>query len=158
MVATDTEVRLLKTTAHAAASSILADKQPTSEAGNKMESMDFYITSENETWLYWSDHSGKVQNVYAMQLVQSPSANPANLKSGKHRAHRETSPASKIRVLTDLQEPRGVAVDWVAQRLYVVDAGLDVIMVSTLQGNMTTIIVDSNLDQPHDILVDPQSG
>ena len=60
--------------------------------------------------------------------------------------------------MDNLVEPRGVAVDWVAKRLYWVDAGADTITVSTLDGKMKRTIVNSGVDEPHDIVVDPQSG
>jgi hypothetical protein len=58
----------------------------------------------------------------------------------------------------NLVDPRGLAVDWVGLRLYWVDAGQDVIMVSELNGEKKYTLIDTELDQPHDIVVDPQSG
>lgn len=55
-------------------------------------------------------------------------------------------------------DPRGLAVDWVARRLYWVDAGADTITVATLDGRMRRTLVRVALDQPHDIVVDPKSG
>jgi hypothetical protein len=43
-------------------------------------------------------------------------------------------------------------------RVYWVDAGQDVIMVSELTGEKKCTLIDTELDQPHDIVVDPQSG
>lgn len=48
--------------------------------------------------------------------------------------------------------------DWVARRLYWVDAGADTITVATLDGRMRRTLVRVALDQPHDIVVDPKSG
>lgn len=69
----------------------------------------------------------------------------------------------EVNVYTDLQvtnlvDPRGVAVDWVGMRLYWIDAGQDVIMVAELTGEKKYTLIDTELDQPHDIAVDPQSG
>lgn len=55
-------------------------------------------------------------------------------------------------------DPRGLAVDWVGMRVYWVDAGLDVIMVSELTGDKKCTLIHTELDQPHDIVVYPQSG
>lgn len=51
-----------------------------------------------------------------------------------------------------------MAVDWVGMRVYWVDAGHDVIMVAELTGEKKYTLIDTELDQPHDIAVDPQSG
>ena len=48
--------------------------------------------------------------------------------------------------------------DWVAKRVYWVDAGQDIIVVSDVNGNRKYTLINSDLDQPHDIVVDPQSG
>jgi len=60
--------------------------------------------------------------------------------------------------VTNLVDPRGVAVDWVGMRVYWIDAGQDVIMVAELTGEKKYTLIDTELDQPHDIAVDPQSG
>lgn len=69
----------------------------------------------------------------------------------------------EVNVYTDLQvtnlvDPRGVAVDWVGMRVYWIDAGQDVIMVAELTGEKKYTLIDTELDQPQDIAVDPQSG
>jgi DNA-binding beta-propeller fold protein YncE len=71
--------------------------------------------------------------------------------------------SSQVNVLVDFQamnlvDPRGLAVDWVGKRIYWVDAGQDVVMVSDLTGEKKCTLIDTDLDQPHDIVVDPQSG
>jgi hypothetical protein len=43
-------------------------------------------------------------------------------------------------------------------KLYYVDAGADEISVSTLDGSKKQVLIHTNLDQPHDIKVDPESG
>lgn len=48
--------------------------------------------------------------------------------------------------------------DWVARRLYWVDAGSDTVSVATLDGRMRHTLVSTGLDQPHDIVLDPKSG
>ena len=51
-----------------------------------------------------------------------------------------------------------MAVDWVGMRVYWIDAGQDVIMVAELTGDKKYTLIDTELDEPHDIAVDPQSG
>jgi integrin beta 2 len=57
-----------------------------------------------------------------------------------------------------LNDPRGLALDWVNRKLYYVDAGTDQIAVTSLDGKHHQVIVHRDLDQPHDIKVDPESG
>lgn len=54
--------------------------------------------------------------------------------------------------------PAGIAVDWVGRKLYWTDAELDVIEVSNLNGSMRTVLVWKGMDQPRDIIVDPETG
>ncbi len=55
-----------------------------------------------------------------------------------------------------LESPSGLAVDWVTQKLYWTDAGLDRIEVANMDGTLRTLLVWENLDRPRDIIVDPE--
>ena len=57
-----------------------------------------------------------------------------------------------------LESPTGLALDWVTDKLYVVDAGLDKIEVTSLDGQQRSVLVWRDLDRPRDIVVDPQDG
>lgn len=59
---------------------------------------------------------------------------------------------------SNLVDPQGLALNWVGTRVYWVDAGLDVIMVSELTGDKKRTLVHTELDRPHDIVVGRQTG
>lgn len=44
------------------------------------------------------------------------------------------------------------------RKIYYVDAGTDQISVASLDGKQHQVIIHRDLDQPHDIKVDPESG
>ncbi|XP_071521746.1 low-density lipoprotein receptor-related protein 4 isoform X2 [Panulirus ornatus] len=58
----------------------------------------------------------------------------------------------------NLDQPAGVAVDWVNKKLYWADAGTKRIEVSHLDGTMRSLLIWQQLDKPRDIVVDPQDG
>lgn len=54
-----------------------------------------------------------------------------------------------------LQNPDGLAVDWVGRNLYWCDKGLDTIEVSTLDGKYRRILINKNLQEPRAIVLHP---
>ena len=65
---------------------------------------------------------------------------------------------TQVLVNTRLNMPAGLAVDWVGRKLYWTDAELDVIEVCSLNGSLRTVLVWKGLDQPRDIIVNPETG
>ncbi|XP_041357308.1 very low-density lipoprotein receptor-like isoform X2 [Gigantopelta aegis] len=68
---------------------------------------------------------------------------------------------SDVKVVADnktVQTPDGLAVDWIYKHIYWTDTGLDRIQVSTMDGSMRKTLVDTDLDEPRAIVVDPQNG
>ena len=57
--------------------------------------------------------------------------------------------------LVDLQNPDGLAVDWVGRNLYWCDKGTDTIEVSTLQGDYRRVIIKQGLQEPRALALDP---
>eukprot|EP00794_Sanderia_malayensis_P007889 gene7889-8742_t len=51
--------------------------------------------------------------------------------------------------------PDAVAIDWIARKIYWSDAGLDVIEVSELDGSSSLVLIDTGLDEPRAIAIDP---
>ena len=57
-----------------------------------------------------------------------------------------------------LQNPDGLAVDWVGRNLYWCDKGLDTIEVSRLDGKYRHVLVRQGLQEPRAITLDPHRG
>jgi sugar lactone lactonase YvrE len=60
--------------------------------------------------------------------------------------------------VTNVQEPRGLAVDWINGRLFWIDGHTKQIETAFLNGTMRTPILTSGLAEPYDLVVDPESG
>ncbi|KAJ9584467.1 hypothetical protein L9F63_021192, partial [Diploptera punctata] len=119
------------------------------DAGQKVESVDI-LWDPAKSIVFWSDYHNKtIRRSYLYEGSSSGS------KNRPRRVERDDMVAILAKNLVD---PRGIAVDWVAKRVYWVDAGQDIIVASDLNGNMKYTLISSYLDQPHDIVVDPQSG
>jgi low-density lipoprotein receptor-related protein 1 (alpha-2-macroglobulin receptor) len=71
---------------------------------------------------------------------------------------KNVSEPPKIEHLATLQNPDGLAVDWVGRNLYWCDKGSDTIEVSDLNGKHRKVLISQGLREPRAIAVDPQSG
>ena len=67
-------------------------------------------------------------------------------------------PSIKSEQLVTLQNPDGLAVDWVAKNLYWCDKGSDTIEVSDLDGKHRSVLISNGLSEPRAIAVDPLGG
>ncbi|XP_054274081.1 low-density lipoprotein receptor-related protein 1-like [Macrosteles quadrilineatus] len=112
---------------------------------HKMDAMDV-LWARQATKVFWADHQEK--KISSLLITMSSHT----------RVDRDAQPREPRVLINNLVEPRGLAVDWVAKRLYWVDAGADTISVATLDGRMRRTLIKLALDQPHDIVVDPKSG
>ncbi|XP_048255378.1 very low-density lipoprotein receptor-like [Haliotis rufescens] len=59
---------------------------------------------------------------------------------------------------TDVSTPDGLAVDWINKHLYWTDTGFDRIEVSSLDGKMRKTLINTGLDEPRAIVLDPNYG
>ena len=60
-----------------------------------------------------------------------------------------------IYVLSSLDTPTGLAVDWATKKLYWTDHGTSRIEVANYDGSYRSLLVWEGLDKPRDIVVDP---
>ncbi|XP_013410893.1 low-density lipoprotein receptor-related protein 6 [Lingula anatina] len=58
----------------------------------------------------------------------------------------------------EIDNPDGVAVDWIAGNLYWTDTGTDRIEVARLNGTSRKVLITENLQEPRAIALDPQAG
>lgn len=59
---------------------------------------------------------------------------------------------------TEIKQPDGIAVDYIARNLYWTDTGSDRIEVSRLNGAYRRVLIHDNLEEPRDIAVAPTLG
>lgn len=57
-----------------------------------------------------------------------------------------------------LQNPDGLAVDWIGRNLYWCDKGVDTIEVSRLDGRYRRVLIKTDLQEPRAITLDPHHG
>ncbi len=87
-----------------------------------------------EEYVYWADTKTRV--------IQSASlSNPDVVHT--------------VARLKNRSVPDAVAIDWIGRKIYWSDAGLDVIEVSELDGSSSLILVNTDLDEPRAIAIDP---
>ncbi|KAK3091129.1 hypothetical protein FSP39_017308 [Pinctada imbricata] len=61
-------------------------------------------------------------------------------------------------VSDDIKVPDGIAVDWIYGNIYWTDTGVNRIEVSKQDGTMRKTLIDSDIDEPRAIAVDPNEG
>lgn len=57
-----------------------------------------------------------------------------------------------------MHTPDGIAIDWVAKKIYWTDGGYNLIEVAELDGSNRLTLFSSGLDEPRAIVVDPFYG
>ncbi|EDO49133.1 predicted protein [Nematostella vectensis] len=88
-----------------------------------------------EEYIYWSDDT--------LQVIK--------------RAHIDGKGVETV-ASVEVQNPEGIAVDWIARNLYWTDTGMDRIEVSRLNGTSRKILISEDLWEPRAIVVDPGKG
>nr|AVT42511.1 Wnt co-receptor arrow [Lithobius atkinsoni] len=61
-------------------------------------------------------------------------------------------------IVTEVDHPDGIAVDWIAHNLYWTDTGTDRIEVARLNGTSRKVLVTEGLEEPRAIALDPEAG
>ncbi len=62
----------------------------------------------------------------------------------------------EVLVSVGLATPEGIAVDWIAERIYWVESSLDQIEVARFDGSMRLTIISGSMEGPRAIAVDPR--
>ncbi|KAK3597004.1 hypothetical protein CHS0354_009141 [Potamilus streckersoni] len=117
------------------------------QEGNKIEGIDVDVSGEKSTWLaFFSSRSSK--SIKSIHI--------GNLLSDMNRGKRSISAVNTL--LEDLQEPRGLAVDWIGKFLYCVDSGAKKIFMVQYDGTKKISVISRDLSEPFAIAVDPRIG
>uniref|UniRef100_A0A3P9A5H3 EGF-like domain-containing protein n=1 Tax=Esox lucius TaxID=8010 RepID=A0A3P9A5H3_ESOLU len=96
--------------------------------------LDFHF---NQSWLYWTDvvedkiYRGKLQGSGGVTGIE-------------------------VVVQHGLATPEGLAVDWIAGKLYWIDSNLDQIEVAKLNGALRTTLIAGGMEHPRAIALDPE--
>ncbi|OQV21780.1 Prolow-density lipoprotein receptor-related protein 1 [Hypsibius exemplaris] len=106
--------------------------------------VDVDMSNPQEPVIFWSSRENRV--IYRQNLP----------KKRKERADFDRN--EPLPLIANVQEPRGLAVDWVNDRLFWIDGHTKQIEMSYLNGTLRTPIVTSGLAEPYDLVVDPESG
>ncbi|XP_060522093.1 prolow-density lipoprotein receptor-related protein 1 isoform X3 [Cylas formicarius] len=109
--------------------------------GYKVDAVDI-LYEKRQAEAFWTDHQNK--RVQAMEIQVS--------EDGRMNRDAETART----VLSNLRNPRGIALDWVAKRIYVTDGNR--ILVSDLKGIFNYTLTSGNMQEPRDIVVSPGDG
>ncbi|XP_017777455.1 PREDICTED: low-density lipoprotein receptor-related protein 1 [Nicrophorus vespilloides] len=140
VVVVEAELRLISP--YVSGSTSQFNKQKVGSGPNyKLDAVDILYQSKQIT-AFWTDHHNK--QVQSTQLM---------ILDGSSRSTRDSD--IKI-ILKSLKDPRGLAVDWVAKRLYITDSSR--ILVCSLDGSRVYTLVSGEIQQPRDIVVAPHQG
>lgn len=101
--------------------------------------------------VFWVE-LGKDAGVYSTIL------DAEHFENRHRRANTEASKYSNAVVDSGLLSPEDVALDLVAQNIYITDAGLPAVVVCTLKHSFCKIIVKDNIYKPRAIIVDSATG
>ena len=102
--------------------------------------------------MFWSSPHSKSIHRYvtdASALINSTS--DAGSRRRRRSDHMDT-------ILSGLEDPRGLAVDWLGLNVYWVDASQKLVGVISFDGRFRRNLISTEMDLPHDIVVDPLSG
>ncbi|XP_066143818.1 prolow-density lipoprotein receptor-related protein 1 [Euwallacea fornicatus] len=116
-------------------------KTPAIAPGYKVDSVDI-LYGRKQAEAFWTDHQNK--RVQAMVI---------QINEGK-RSNRDADVARTV--LSDLREPRGIALDWIAKRIYLTDSSR--LLVADLEGKFNYTLLTGNMQNPRDIVVAPSDG
>lgn len=109
--------------------------------GYKVDAVDI-LSGKRQAEAFWTDHQNK--RVQSMVIHVD--------KDG--RSNRDADVAKTI--LSNLRDPRGLSIDWVAERIYVTDGNR--LLASTMDGRYVYTLISTNVQQPRDIVVAPAEG
>ena len=118
---------------------------------SRIDSFDVMYESDKVTLFWTSFHTRSVYRFDAPMIDEKSD----NLRTKRDLLQSSSQP---ITIASGLIASRGIAVDWIGKNIYWIDAGAASITVSTIDGSVQRTLVNDDLDQPHDIVVDPRNG
>ena len=122
----------------------------------RIEAADFFFNG-SEVILFWSSPQNKSIHRYILETALLDSSSTSDKERPMERIRRASSETEAV-LWSGLDDPRGLAVDWLGLNVYFVDAVQKLVGVITFDGRLRRNLISTDLDQPHDIVVDPLSG
>ena len=109
--------------------------------GYKIDSIDVFYEAKDQVIAFWTNHKNKrVENTYLRINNSTRPKRDNNIRT----------------VISNLKEPRGVAVDWVTRKIYITD--IDKILVTTFDGLQYFTLITKGMKKPRDIVLEPDHG
>ncbi|KAK9679907.1 Low-density lipoprotein receptor repeat class B [Popillia japonica] len=136
----EAELRLMSPYKAGAANQLIRKQVLTNAQGYKVDTIDVFH-KQQQLIVFWTNNHNK--------RVESMLINP----SERYRIERDTTIRT---VLSDLKQPRGLAVDWITHKIYVTD--LNRILVSTFNGSQSYTLISGDMSDPRDIVLAPAEG
>ncbi|XP_029850375.2 prolow-density lipoprotein receptor-related protein 1 [Ixodes scapularis] len=152
LVASENELRHLDPykAAHQDAQDLLGSLDPS----NRIHAVDLFF-NHSQTVVFWASlHAGAI---YRRTVAPPPRRKEADDEEASPSRRRRGTADDAGLLMGNLTEPRGLAVDWVGQLVYWVDAGMHTLSVASLDGKLRRTLISQHLDQPNDLAVDPHS-
>lgn len=117
-----------------------------SEGAAKIQSVEVYYDKEGNTpVIVWS-----VRDARAIYFHRQVVGGTRNVEEGDD---------GDLGVLVpDVDDPKGLSVDWVAGNLYYLEGATDSVYAFNLESKMRTRLDSIGLDNPQDVAVDPKNG
>uniref|UniRef100_A0AAR5Q0I0 EGF-like domain-containing protein n=1 Tax=Dendroctonus ponderosae TaxID=77166 RepID=A0AAR5Q0I0_DENPD len=109
--------------------------------GYKVDSVDI-LYAKKQAEAYWTDHQNKRVQAMVIQI------------SDERRSNRDADVARTV--LSNLNDPRGVALDWIARRIYISDSTR--LLVADCEGKFNFTLLSTNVEKARDIVVSPGDG
>ena len=110
----------------------------------------------------WAVDSSNLRHQLLRQMKRNVVAYDVNVNETILWIERNTFVVSRLNdsfviPFTGKWEPQAIATDYVTNKLYVIDKQTETLNVIDLQYNYTGIVL-SDLEDPHDIVLDPSAG
>ncbi|XP_077997711.1 prolow-density lipoprotein receptor-related protein 1-like [Glandiceps talaboti] len=114
------------------------------DSSTRIESIDIHYDHRT---MFWTNVHDKSINRRSLQRYHA-----ANGRRKREIQHNEQ------KIIENLGEPRGIAVDWIGDNIYWCDSEFDTIEVADIGGRYRKTLINTGLDLPHSIVVNPAEG
>lgn len=120
---------------------------------SRIESFDVFY-SKNVSHIFWTNPHQKT--LYRVDITHIDQL--FNLDHDLKQRKLQPKISDPIVVVANIENCKGVSVDWISRHVYWIDSAIPSIMLSTFDGRRTKTILSAHpLEQPYDLIVDPKN-